>query len=137
MSFLNIFHPSYYLDTNLGYTFDSFWLVFGVFVALIVGAAFWRMRFKKVFADRLKGKVFYHIYASMLTLGIIGLIWLGLRFEQVMYFNLRLWPALASLYLLASLVYAVYFMRWRYPKLMVAKTSRAERDRFLKMSRRK
>ncbi len=135
MKFFNLLKISYYFDSNLSYAFPGIWTGLGILVGLILVSFYLRKKQRHLFQHRLTRKAVFHLYNSSLWLGFGGLFWLFFRFESIRFLNIRLWPTLLVLYFLGSVIYAVYFLRFRYPKLAKARGLSLAKGRFLKMAK--
>ena len=137
MRWLNLFKFSYYLDSNLGYTFPGFYLALGIFIGLLLASFYIRKRVTRLLREKLLQRVYFHLGSSSFWLGFGGLLWLFFRFQSIRFFNLRLWPALLFLYFLGSVFYAFYFLRFHYPRLVKVREEKEDKLKFLRMARRK
>jgi hypothetical protein len=89
--------------------------IFGISLALTI-AGFALMYYKVHVKDRPKKALLNRVYNLLLTVGIFGMLWFGLRYELIQMFGTRF---VVGLIYLSGLVRA-YFV-WRYYKQVYLK----------------
>ncbi|OGB75434.1 hypothetical protein A2810_01020 [candidate division Kazan bacterium RIFCSPHIGHO2_01_FULL_49_10] len=138
MSLLHLFKISYYFDPVVSYDFPGFWVV----VVLLAAALMFSVWFGRTIAHRknLSGHVreFWQGWVNLGgTLSIVGLIYLFFRFENLMYVNWRLWPALLILYVIGRSLYLIYVYKKVLPKRAAEKESRKMMSYYFRRRQRK
>lgn len=125
MSLLHLFKISYYFDANVGYDFPGFWVVVTLLVIILVGAIWLGQVIER--RKNLSGhaREFWQGWISLAyTLSIGGLIYLFLRYQNIMYFNWRLWPALLTLWVIGRGSSLIYIHKKILPKRAVERENR-------------
>ncbi|MFA5270540.1 MAG: hypothetical protein WC400_02975 [Patescibacteria group bacterium] len=125
MSLLHLFQISYYFDPTVAYDFPGFWVVV-ILLAIVLVGSIWFGRtilHRKDLSGHLRE--FWQGWISLgYTTSIVGLIYLFFRFENLMYVNWRLWPALLVLWVIGRSIYLIYIYKKVLPKKAAEKESR-------------
>jgi len=138
MSLLHLFKISYYFDPNLSFDFKGFWVVVILLAVLLVVSIWWAQKIAR--NKNLSGHLreFWQGWISLgYTLSIFGLIYLFIRFENLMYVNWRLWPALLILYVIGRSLYLIYVYKKVLPKRAAEKESRKMMSYYFRRRRQK
>jgi hypothetical protein len=117
MSLLHLFKISYYFDANVGYDFPGFWAVVTLLIIILAGAIWFGQVIER--RKNLSGhaREFWQGWIGLAyILSIIGLVYLFLRYENIMYFNWRLWPALLILGVIGRGISLIYIYKRILPK---------------------
>lgn len=130
MSIKNIFIWSYWFSqpyVALGLVF-KIWL--GGFLAMVlVGLVALIIRRKKTMeAER---KIFGRLSACLLTMGMLGLVWLWLRQQNVFFLAWRFWLGLWLILFLVWITRIAWYMAMRLPKVKEQNKERAIKEKYL------
>jgi len=125
MSLIHLFKISYYFDPYVSFDFPGFWVVVTL-LALLLVASIWfgqRIAHRKNLSGHLRE--FWLGWINLgYTLSIVGLVYLFLRFQNIVYVNWRLWPALLILWVVGRALYLIYVYKKVLPKRAAEKESR-------------
>jgi hypothetical protein len=128
MNILHFLHPSYYTDSNLGFTFTGFWWVVGVLGALLIAALWVANWIKKAKVTATKRRFYGHLIKAAHIISIGGLVYLFFRYEQITYLNLRLWPLLLALAAIWQIVAALLYKKKKEPLVLSQEAVATVRD---------
>lgn len=119
--FKNIFKLSYFTDSYANPDFALLWWLAGFFGLLLLVTIFFHWRLGKLGKQWSGDRKFWwtHGFNMGYTLSIVSLIHLFFRYENMPYFNWRLWPALLVLGLLGWGGYLVYYRYKVQPKKQI------------------
>lgn len=138
MSIISLFKISYYFDSAVGYDFPGFWVVVILLVVILAGAAFGG---REIARRRQIGGHLKELWRGWIglayTLSIVGLLYLFLRFENIVYANWRLWPAFLLLWVIGRGAYLVYVYRKVLPKKLEEKERRKTLSYYFRRRRQK
>lgn len=134
---INVLHPGYYFDINLGYYFTGFWWILGIALAVLVatiGFQIWIGRLSLVRSQKM-------LYGKLIAIGYwigIGIpICLFFRNQSIPYFNWRLWPALITFWVIWSGIDAFRFWKYRMPSNYAKESVKKAKEYFLASSKKK
>lgn len=130
MSIKNILTWHYWFSqpyTAIGLVF-KIWL--GGFLAIVlVGLMALIIRRKKTMeAER---KAWGRLGACLLTMGILGLIWLWLRQQSAFFLAWRFWLLLWLVLFLVWFIKILWYMAWRLPKVRAQNKERETKEKYL------
>lgn len=138
MSIKSLFKISYYFDPNVSFDFPGFWVIL-ILLIVILSAGIWCGRMlarRKNISGHLKE--FWQGWVGLsYTLSIVGIFYLSLRFENIMYVNWRLWPALLILWVIGRAIYLIYVYQKVLPKKVAEKASRKMMSYYFRRRRQK
>ena len=138
MSLLNLFKISYYFDPVVGYYFAGLWVVVGLLVAILV-ASIWLGRIVARKKD-ISGitREFWQGWTGLgYTLSVLGLIYILVRFENLMYVNWRLWPALLILWAAYRSGQLIYLYKKVLPRRAAERANRKAQSYYFRRRRQK
>lgn len=128
-SLRKLLDPNYLFEVYPGsdFRYSAFFLVF--FGLMIVASFYWR-RWRKKHPQRKSLQATLPFFENkLLTMGLVGWLFLGIRYENIPYFSMRF---LFGLYLLC-VVYVLGYSTYRYKKVLPEKNAEEEK----KMERKK
>lgn len=138
MSILNLFKISYYFDAAVGYYFPGFWVVAIILVIILIAAILGGREIKR---RRELGGHLRELWGGWIglayTFSLVGLVYLFLRFENIVYANWRLWPALLLLYLFGRGAHLIYVYKKVLPKKLEEKERRKTLGYYFRRRRKK
>ncbi|PIT88297.1 MAG: hypothetical protein COU29_00700 [Candidatus Magasanikbacteria bacterium CG10_big_fil_rev_8_21_14_0_10_36_32] len=82
-------------------------------------------------SEKVVRQIFNRLSNISLIVGLLGLLWLFFRQQQVPFFAWRFWLVLLFGGLLWSIVRTIIFLVRRYPEIKVEKAEKALKDRYL------
>lgn len=127
----NLFNPSYWFDltpVRMSSTFEiGFFILFSVFI--LAGLSFRIM--KKSRTDKYERISLEKATNLCLVIGLLGLLWLFLSFEEISIFGARFWVLLLGLGFLISLVQQYRYHKLKVPQLRMLEQSKAEVNKYL------
>jgi amino acid transporter len=130
MRFSNLFYSSYWFNQPLILRGTSFYIWLGFFLVLTV-AGVGVLLYRHYGASSFLQKLLARLGSCFTTLGLVGLFWLWLRQERVLFLGWRFW-------LLAWLVVAavwlgkiIYYGVKRLPQIKQEHQSRMMKEKYL------
>ena len=118
MQIINFFHPAYYIDSYLTPDFKWLWPLVVWWGLILLAAIVVQLRYRGVYKNWSGGRKFWWTHWSNMsyTVSILALAHLFFRFQNIPYFNWRLWPALLVIGILGWLGYLIYYRYRIQPK---------------------
>jgi len=138
MSLLHLFQISYYFDPYVDFDFPGFWIIV-VLLAVMLVVSTWFAR-KLDHRKNLSGHLreFWQGWINLgYTLSIVGLLYLFLRFQNLVYVNWRFWPAMLILWGIGRSIYLIYVYKKVLPKRAAEKESRKMMSYYFRRRRQK
>ncbi|MFN8634413.1 MAG: hypothetical protein U0893_11205 [Chloroflexota bacterium] len=133
MEILERFLPSYWwtdpTSTIEGPLVQGFAALLGI--VFVLAAAAWILAPRLAPTNRIVQRLIVRLAKWVLALAAVGLLLLLLRWQLVPFFSKRLWLILWGVAVVALPVYAYYYWRTRYPRLMAAWLDAERRRRYM------
>ncbi|MSU75189.1 MAG: hypothetical protein EXS55_01600 [Candidatus Magasanikbacteria bacterium] len=130
MSIKNLFYSSYWFNQPFilrGWEFNVWLMGFLLFTTAGIAVLLYRHYWANSFLKKVLGR----LGSCFTTLGLLGLFWLALRQERVVFLGWRFWLLawliLAAIWLLKIIRYGVY----RVPQIKQEHQMRMNREKYL------
>jgi Ca2+/Na+ antiporter len=122
--------PSYLFAVYPG-SYFKYSVFFLVFFGLMIAASFyWRAWRKKHPQRKSLQATLPHFENKLLTLGLVGLLFVGIRYENIPYFSMRFIFGLYLLYVLYVLASSTYRYKTVFPQNVAAAHEKMEQKKY-------
>jgi amino acid transporter len=127
----NLFSPAFWFDltpVRLSSAFEVGFFV--VFALMILGGLIVRI-VNKQRQDKFERLTLSRLAATLLWIGVLGLVWLFLTFEEIQIFGARFWFLVLALAFVASMASIYRYWTIKVPQQRMLEQSKAEANKYL------
>lgn len=136
MQLEKLFSLSYLFDPRPGiFSYMAFFV--GLFLLILVGSFYLERWIKKHPKRPILIHLLPNIGGRMRMFGLIGFIFLWVRYESLPYFSIRFFFLLFLLYILWVIGHSIYMVRTRFEEKIETHTVKKERNKYLPRSKKK
>lgn len=129
-SLSKLLDPSYLFAVYPG-SYFKYSLFFLIFFSVMIAASFYWRHWSKKHAQRKSIRATLPSFeAKLLTLGLIGLLFVGIRYENIPYFSMRFIFGLYLLYVLYVLANSAYRYKKVFPQKVAAEAEKGQQKKY-------
>ncbi|HAL49946.1 MAG: hypothetical protein UU40_C0012G0015 [Candidatus Uhrbacteria bacterium GW2011_GWD2_41_121] len=121
--------------TGLSATFEH--VFFFLFAIVIILGSISRIMARNKKDDRFMVKVYKYLGQMCMTMGVTGLVWFFLAYEQIYFFGARFWFLAWVLGLIVWSAWIVWYAKVRIPELKDQGVAKVETNKYIPKSKRK
>jgi len=134
MHIVNLFKISYYFGSGVSSTFPYFWWVVGLWIGIFVVGLVLNVRSGR-FKPKVRSYLMSRVGRDIMIASFILLAWIFMRYQEIPYLSLRIWPLATFLAFLIEGGWFIWFYRKIYPERLGIFKKRKEQETFVRRGR--